>query len=419
VIVVPPPSPGIPRGSSAPRALLLRGPRLADGQVADVLIVGGTIVSVGREPAGHPPSAEILDLRGYLLLPSLVEPHTHLGSAAYSGLPSAGIAARARASAARHLACGTTAIRVHVDVGEEAGLRSVHALLDVRADLAGIMDIQIVAVTSTPVTGLAGVDSRERLRRALAAGADLAGAAPVPGDETGRAVEVLAVVAADAGAGLDLHIDKTAAPGILPRLIAVAEAGFGRPIAASHVVSLGLTKRERRHAARSLAEAGIGVVALPRPGIVPSCGGSLGIDTPRGLTAVRDLVEAGVPVAAGGDSPHGLGHTDPLETASLLLMVTRLTPIEALTAVTSAGRQIMRLPDVTVSGGSPADLVAIRTEDLGSALASGTPDRIVLRGGRIVARTQMAAELALLELRIMRSEWNLPRSARGGLNGRP
>ena len=343
MIVVPPPSPGIPRGSSDPRALLLRGPRLADGQVAYVLIEGGTIVSVGREPTGHPPSAEILDLRGYLLLPSLVEPHAHLGSAAYSGLPSAGIAARARASAARHLARGTTAILVHVDVGEEAGLRSVQALLDVRADLAGIMDIQIVAVTSTPVTGLAGVGSRERLRRALAAGADLAGAAPVPGDETGRAVEVLAVVAADAGAGLDLHIDKTAAPGILPRLIAVAEAGFGRPIAASHVVSLGLTKRERRHAARSLAEAGIGVVALPRPGIVP-CGGSLGIDTPCGLTAVRDLVEAGVPVAAGGDSPHGLGHTDPLETASLLLTVTQLTPIEAFTAITSAGGRSCGFP---------------------------------------------------------------------------
>jgi hypothetical protein len=78
----------------------------------------------------------------------------------------------------------------------------------------------------------------------------------------------------------------------------------------------------------------------------------------------------------------------------------------------------MRLPDVTVSSGSPADLVAIRTEDLGSALACGTPDRIVLRGGRIVARTQMAAELALLELRIMRSAWNLPRSACRGVNRR-
>jgi hypothetical protein len=35
------------------------------------------------------------------------------------------------------------------------------------------------------------------------------------------------VLQADAGAGLDLHIDETVAPGTLPRLIAVAEAGFG------------------------------------------------------------------------------------------------------------------------------------------------------------------------------------------------
>jgi cytosine deaminase len=411
VFIVPPPFPRLPHGSPVPRALLLHGPRLADGQVADVLIAGGTIVSVGAEPAAHPPSAEILDLRDYLLLPSLVEPHAHLGSAACSGRPGAEIAARARAAAARHVACGTTAIRVHIDVGGEAGLRSVEALSDVRADLAGIIDIQIVAVTSAPVTGLAGSGSRERLRRALAAGADLAGAALVPGDDTGRAVEVLAVVAADAGAGLDLHIDETAAPDTLPRLIAIAQAGFGYPVTASHVVSLGATIRERRRAARSLAEAGIGVVALLRPGIVPH-GGGFGADAPRGMTAVRDLVEAGVPVAAGSHSPQGLGHADPLETASLALTVARLTPAEALTAVTSAGRQIMRLPDVTVWRGSPADLVAIRTEDLGSALASGTADRIVLRGGRVVARTQMAAEHARPELRIMRSAWNLGRPAR-------
>jgi hypothetical protein len=46
-----------------------------------------------------------------------------------------------------------------------------------------------------------------------------------------------------------------------------------------------------------------------------------------------------------------------------------------------------RLPDVSVAPGSPADLVAVRATDLGHAVASGTPDRIVLRGGRIVTRT--------------------------------
>jgi cytosine/creatinine deaminase len=66
----------------------------------------------------------------------------------------------------------------------------------------------------------------------------------------------------------------------------------------------------------------------------------------------------------------------------------------------------MGLPDVCVAAGSPADLVAVRAADLGGAVASGTADRIVLRGGRIVVRTRAAAEFALPELRAMRSAWN-------------
>lgn len=109
-------------------------------------------------------------------------------------------------------------------------------------------------------------------------------------------------------------------------------------------------------------------------------------------------------MAAGGDSRRGTA--DPLETACLLLMAARLTPAEALTAVTSAGRKIMRLRDIAVVPGAPADLVAIRADGPASVLASGTADRIVLRGGRVVARTQMAAELGRPELQVMSTLWN-------------
>ena len=403
MFIIPPPSSGFPAGSSAPRALLLQSPRLADGRVADILIADGAIAIVSRERTSQPLPAETLDLRDYLVLPSLVEPHAHLGMAAASGPLGAGPAVRAQAAVIRYLACGTTAVRVHVDVGDDAGLRSVQVLLEVRAALSGIMDIQIVAVTPSPVTGLAGADRRARLRYALAAGADLAGIAPLPGDEAGRSVEAVAVVAADAGAGLDLQVGETAAPGTLPRLVAVAEAGFGYPMTASHVVSLGPTIRERRHAAHSLAEADIGVVTLPRSGMV-AIGRGGAASASRDLTAVRDLAEAGVPVAAGGGSRQGTA--DPLETACLLLMAARLTPAEALTAVTSAGRKIMRLCDVAIVPGAPADLVAVRADGLAGVLASGTADRIVLRGGRVVARTQMAAELAPPELQVMSAVWN-------------
>ena len=71
----------------------------------------------------------------------------------------------------------------------------------------------------------------------------------------------------------------------------------------------------------------------------------------------------------------------------------------------------MRLPGIALGPGSPGDLVAIRATDLVSAVTSGTADRIVLRGGRVVARN-VVADLARPELAGARSAWNLPRAAR-------
>ena len=211
-----------------------------------MVVAGGVIVSVGADPAGHPPSSQVLDLRGYLLLPSLVEPHAHLRATGVATGPT-DITTLARSRAARYLAAGTTAIRVHVDVGRESGLRAFGELLEVRAGLAGILDIQIVATVSDPLTGMAGATSRSLLERALAAGADLAGSGPGLGDETGRTVEALAVLAASAATGLDLHMGETAdlAPGPLGRLVAIARAGFGYPLTVSHVASLGAKRKER------------------------------------------------------------------------------------------------------------------------------------------------------------------------------
>jgi cytosine/creatinine deaminase len=429
VLIVPAPSPEIVRGRSATHPLLLRGPRLPDGRISDVVVADGVIVSVGEGPAGYP-SPRVMDLRGYLLLPSLVEPHAHLrltapvprpgeaggGAAADrdrwavapADLAPTDVATLAWNGAARYLAAGTTAIRVHVDVGRESGLRAVGALLEVRAGLAGILDIQIVAAASAPLTGLAGATSRALLRHALAAGADLAGSGPGFVDETGRAVEALAVMAAGAGTGLDLHIGETSGvtPGSLGRLAAIARAWFGYPLTVSHMASFGTKKKEQRRTTRILAEAGIGVVVVPR-----SAPGWLGAVVPGnspGPGVVRELLAAGVPVAAGGDGSLELSgpadDADPLGTASDLVAA-RLTPAEAIAAISAGGRQIMRLPAVAVVPGSPADLVAIRAPDLWDAVTSRAADRIVLRGGRVVARN-IAADLARQEQTVTMAAWN-------------
>ena len=195
--------------------------------------------------------------------PGLVEPHAHLDKAltadrvvnARGDLDGAievwlpfretvavdDIRERARRAALRYLAHGTTLIRTHVDTGPGIGLRAIEALLAVRAELAGLVDIQIVAAASNPVEGPAGAESRALLRAALDAGADLIGGGPWLSDDPAAALDTLLDIAVETGRDLDLHLDETLDPRVLtlPALIERVRGGFPRAITASHCVSLG------------------------------------------------------------------------------------------------------------------------------------------------------------------------------------
>ena len=416
----------------SPPALLLREASLADGRVANVLTADGAIVDVAESAANHPLPARVLNLRGYLLLPSFTEPHARLGQVfpgEAAGRPPgtsleaspgwrtaaparpADAVARTWTAAINYLVNGTTAIRAHVDVTGPAGLEALQMLLDLRASLAEVMDVQIVAIAPAPVAGRAGARHRGSLRYALAAGADLAGGAPALDGDPDRAVESLAVTAADAGAGLDLDVGEIPdrAARTLSCLVAVSEGGFGNPVTASHVTSLAIPPERRRAFLWSLARAGIGAVTVPKAGPVRP-GAGAGASPARRPTGMRQLLAAGVTLAASGggrrDPDAAPGRADPLATASLLATAGRLPLAAALAAVTSAGRQIMRLPEVAIAPGFPADLVAVRAVSLRDAIASRAPDRIVLRGGRVVARARAGSGSALPEFHAMSPVWN-------------
>jgi cytosine deaminase len=432
MLIIPSWSSHSARDLISPPRLLLREASLADGRVADVLTGDGTIVEVAEGAANRPASAQTLNLRGYLLLPSFAEPHASLGQVlpgkcadtlpgpsleaalgwqATAPARSADAIVRTWTAAMNYLVSGTTAIRARVDVTDLAGLETLQMLLDLRARLAEVMDVQIVAVAPAPVAGRAGARHRGSVRYALAAGADLAGGAPALDTDPDRAVESLAATAADAGAGLDLDVGEIPdlAARTLSRLLEVSEAGFDNPLTASHVTSLAIPPERRRAFIRSLARAGIGAVTIPKVGPVRPRARA-GASRARRLTGIRQLLAAGVTVAASGsgrpDPDTVPGRTDPLATASLLSTVGELPLAAALAAVTSASRQIMRLPEVAIAPGFPADLVAVRAVSLRDAIATPAPDRIVLRGGCVVARTRAGGESALPEFHVMCPVWN-------------
>jgi cytosine deaminase len=401
---------------------LLRSATLTDGSVVDVRIGGGLIVAVA--PAGSLVSEageDLHDLDGYILLPAPAEPHAHLDKAFTADrianptgdLPGAidawlayraslgvqDILERARHGALSSLACGATAIRSHVDVGEGIELRGLEALLTLKEELAGLVHLQLVALVSRPLTGSAGANNRAFLRAALERGADLAGGAPHVDPDPARALEFCVKTAADFGRPLDLHMDENLDPGSLglADLARLVADGFPHPVTASHCVSLGIqTPAMQVRVAEALAAAGVSVVTLPQTNLYLQ-GRGWPTSPPRGLTAVRALLAAGVTVAGGGDNVQDvfnpLGRGDPLEAASLLVSVAHLSTEEAYALVSEGARGVMGVAPVEVAPGSSADLLAVAGSSLREVLATASEDRYVFAAGRLLARTRVERQM--------------------------
>ena len=395
--------------------MLLRSATLADGRIVDIRICLDTIDEVAASLTAQP-DEHVIDLSGHLLLPAFVEPHAHLDKAFLSerftndagDLMGAIIAMqqnrhlityedtvdRAERAVRLMVRNGASAIRTHADTTTENGLMSVEALAEVRRRTADICEIQIVSLVSWPVTGAAGADSRALLREALQVGADLVGGCPHLDDNPEGANETLLEIASEFQRGVDLHTDENLDPqknGLEDLARRVSVSGFAYGVTASHCVSLGSqTLLRQDEIAELVAAANISVVALPHTNLFLQ-GREHQQSMPRAITAVKALRARKVNVCAGADNLQDpfnpMGRGDPLETASLMVMLAHLLPQQGLDAVSANARQALGLPPVLVESGNIADLVAIKVETVREALAFGPPERIVLHRGVVVSPT--------------------------------
>lgn len=410
------------RGVGAERAAArhvdrIAGARLQGGRVVDVDIVDGVVVAVtdaGTTPTrGGPTGGEsVIDACGYMVLTAPAEPHAHLDKAlswgatrppgcdlgaaidawrAYAAtVDEDEIHARALAAARKLVANGTTAVRSHVDLHDDHDpLRGVRALVRVRDELAGVMDLQISVMVNE-------VDPADRARAAIAAGADLIGGAPHistdPVSETHRLVDL----AEELGTGIDLHVDEFldgdhAMLEVFTERVASWPAGQIRT--AGHCCRIGsLDAAGQSRAAGALSRADVGVVTLPITNLYLQ--GRTGCTSvPRGLPPVRALLETDVTVAAGADNVRDpfnpVGRSDATETAMLLIVAAHLDMDTAWQLVTGGAREVMGLPPAGPSPGLRADLLLVRAGGLDDVIADAPPDRIVLRAGCVVAAREV------------------------------
>jgi len=406
-------SPG-PAATSEATPLVLCGARLTDGRVVDVRLCGGRIEAVGTSGSLAAPGARV-DLRGHLLLPAPAEPHAHSDTAltadgAGPGLPGPvsyrpeDVQRRATEAALLQLGHGATALRAHVRIGSVQGLASLEAVLRARDSLRGLVELTTVAVPRL-LTGVAGADNLAMLRDAVEMGAGAVGGCPDLDPDPAGYAEAVLEIAAEHGCPVDLHTEGDD-PARLGRL-AVMAGGVRSGVSLGPCAGLArLPLPSATRAADQLAAAGVTVICLPQ-------GGCCGVEG-RGTAPVGLLRAAGVRIAAGSgalrDVANPVGRGDPLEAAYLLASQSDLPADDAYRAVSSAAREAMGLPEIRVEAGFPAELLAVRGEQL-SGVLSLAYSRVVVHRGRVVARTSAVREYCDSETVVA---LGLPRQGRPG-----
>jgi len=284
----------------------------------------------------------------------------------------------------RALAHGTLRARTHVDVDELVEERALRGVLAARAELAGRLDVEIVAF-GTKLCDPTTDDGRRRLVSAVEAGADLVGAVPALHADPEASIAAVLALARELGVPADLHVDETTDPSAL-RLERVADEtlalGLEGRVSASHCCSLAsVPEGDARRTIEKVAAADITVIVQPALNLYLQ---GRGDETPRarGLTLVRELRGVGVEVRFGSDNVRDVfypyGDADPLEAAWLAAVSAHVDDEDTLLAGVCNGRTRLEV-------GDSADVVLVDALSLEDALARRPGRRTVVRAGAIVS----------------------------------
>ena len=334
--------------------LVIRNATLPDGRRGyDIAVQDGRVKELS--PAIEATPRREIDAAGCLVTPPFVDSHFHMDSALSYGQPRVNrsgtllegiqlwgelkpqltvesIKARARKLCQWAIARGTLAIRSHVDVGDPQML-AVHALLEIREEFKPYLDLQLVAFPQDGYFRLPA--NRETMVRALDMGVDVVGGIPhfertmADGADS---VAALCELAAQRGLMVDMHCDESDDP--LSRHIETLayharRLGLEGRVTGSHLTSM--HSMDNYYVSKLLplmAEARVHAVANPLINITLQ-GRYDTYPKRRGMTRVKELMQAGVNVAFGHDCVmdpwYPLGSHDMLDVAHMGLHVAQMT----------------------------------------------------------------------------------------------
>ena len=400
---------------NGPSDLLIRRARLRRRPEAlyDIAVRAGRIEVI--EESSDLSAAVVLDAAGGLVTEPFVNPHLHLdkvytlqrldeessllayhGEGMGSAMKAIEAASRVKESysqdwivenARRALRAaavhGNTHIRAFADVDTKARLEGVKALLQVREEFRGILELQVVAFPQDGVVREPG--AAELVGEAVALGADVVGGIPwieytdaAAREHVRRMFEI--AVANDRP--VSMLVDDAGDPGLRTlEMMAVAaiDTGWQGRVLAHHARAMALYPDPYfQKLAALLRQAGMPVVTDPHTGPLHA--------------RVRELLAAGVVVCLGqddvSDAYYPFGRNNMLEVAFLashLLWMTTEDDMERLyDMITVDAARAMGLDDLRLEVGAPADMVVLEAPSVLEALREHRAPVHVIRSGRVL-----------------------------------
>ncbi|RZN34173.1 amidohydrolase family protein [Bradyrhizobium sp. Leo121] len=394
--------------------LLIRNARLR-GQgdaLADIAISDGVIAEIAPRLGGD--ARLTLDAAGNLVTPPYVNAHLHLckvwtlpmmTEAALEAYHGGGMseaakaidlaaavketydaswiipnARRAVALAALH---GNLHIRAFADVDTKARLEGVKALLAVREEFRGIVDLQVVAFAQD---GLAREPGADRLvREAMAIGADVVGGIPwiesCPDDMQAH-IDFCFDLAAEFNADISMLLDDVGDPNMKTLESMARQAisrGYQGRALAHHCRAMALYPQSYfGELTELLRQARVSIVSDPHTGPLHA--------------RVKELLQQGVNVCLGqddiSDAYYPFGRNNMPEVAFLaahLLWMTKERDINTLyDMITSRPAAAINLAKYGIEVGYSANLVVLDHPDVTDVLRFHTPPAAVVSHGRMI-----------------------------------
>lgn len=385
--------------------------------LSEILVDDGKIIAVGEKLQDV---EDTIDLGGNLVVAPYVDPHLHLdyvytadmGAENGSGTLFEGIQRwseskgntsledmkeRIRRGIRKEVLQGVQAIRTHIDVTDTT-FTGLKAALEVKSELADLVDLQIVAF---PQEGMyAYPDGDLLVEEALKMGADCVGAIPhfeFAREFGERSIHRTVELAVKYDKLIDVHCDET--DDVQSRFLELLNAlvlmeGMGERTAASHTCSFG--SADNSYAFRMmklLKKSGINFISCPTENIYLQ-GRQDTYPKRRGLTRVKELNDNGINVCFAQDSMSDPWY--PLGNGNMMMILDHgihiaqmMSPGEienALDLVTVNGAKTMNLTEYGIHPGKDANFIVLDAKSEFEAICERAGTLASIRKGNFLYR---------------------------------